>query len=250
MVESFGLLRQKDIVAKMVGYIMGNTEYVTDFSEGSIIRSLCEAVAEELYSSNVAFAQGVIGAINSSVKQAFNFPSLQASNATGVYTFYRKMLASPISISTSTANSQKGISLVSGGVLPYSNATWSRPTYFGITGVTSSGKVPSGSSIFIHTASPQIYSYGVSYSSSLPNYFTKRTAVAYGTIVIPPRYGAIIPACYLENYYNVGKVIGSSASVFDVLFGNENENIPLKNIAYTRDKGLKYMALLRAACMK
>ena len=28
------------------------------------------------------------------------------------------------------------------------------------------------------------------------------------------------------------------------------ENIPLKNIAYTRDKGLKYMALLRAACMK
>ena len=110
----------------------------------------------------------------------------------------------------------------------YGTGTGGTGTY----GVTSSGKVPSGSSIFIHTASPQIYSYGVSYSSSLPNYFTKRTAVAYGTIVIPPRYGATIPACYLENYYNVGKVIGSSASVFDVLFGNENENIPLKNTNY------------------
>lgn len=149
MVESFGLLRQKDIVAKMVGYIMGNTEYVTDFSEGSIIRSLCEAVAEELYSSNVAFAQGIVGAINSSVKQAFNFPSLQASNATGVYTFYRKMLASPIVLSTSTANTLKGISLVSGGILPYSNSSWSLPTYFGITGVTSSGKENVSSTSYI-----------------------------------------------------------------------------------------------------
>ena len=149
MVESFGLLRQKDIVARMVGYLMGNTEYVTDFSEGSIIRSICEAVAEEMYSSNVAFAEGIVAAINTSVKQAFNFPLLQASQASGYYTFYRKMYSSPISLSTSSVLSQKGLSLLSGGTIPYSNNTWSGPLYYGVSGVTADANESASAASFI-----------------------------------------------------------------------------------------------------
>ena len=136
MVESFGLLRQKDIVARMIGHLMGNTEYVTDFSEGSIIRSICEAVAEELYSSNVAFAEGIVSAIDTSVKQAFNFPLLQASQASGYYTFYRKMYFSPMALSSSAVVSQKGLSLISGGTVPYANTTWTGSLYYGVSGVT------------------------------------------------------------------------------------------------------------------
>ena len=212
MVESFGLLRQKDIVAKMVGYIMGNTEYVTDFSEGSIIRSLCEAVAEELYSSNVAFAQGVIGAINSSVKQAFNFPSLQASNATGVYTFYRKMLASPITLSTSTTNSQKGISLVSGGILPYSNATWSIPTYFGITGVTSTGKENVSSTSYISVLD--------GYNTVRLRWFTENGYSSYRV------YRASINPSTVSSLINAGGSPVSGTTTSNALVAQQAKNSP------------------------
>lgn len=149
MVESFGLLRQKDIVARMVGHLMGNTEYVTDFSEGSIIRSICEAVAEELYSSNVAFAEGIVSAIDTSVKQAFNFPLLQSSQASGYYTFYRKMYFSPMSLSSSAVVSQRGLSLISGGTVPYANTTWTGSLYYGVSGVTADVNESASSASFI-----------------------------------------------------------------------------------------------------
>lgn len=92
---SFQLRRQQDIVAQMIGYLMGHTPYITDYSSGSIVRSLCESIAEEIYSHNVAFAEGISEAIATSVKQAFNFPLQQPQKATGEIVFYRQMLASP-----------------------------------------------------------------------------------------------------------------------------------------------------------
>ena len=95
---SFQLRRQQDIVAQMIGYLMGHTPYITDYSSGSIVRSLCESIAEEMYSHNVAFAEGISEAITTSVKQAFNFPLQQPQKATGEIVFYRQMLASPTTL--------------------------------------------------------------------------------------------------------------------------------------------------------
>lgn len=84
------------------------------------------------------------------------------------------------------------------------------------------------------SANPIVYYSGLSYSSSLPNYQTKRTAVAYGTIVIPPRYGHGEQkfSCYLENYYNISGVSGTSGSVFDLYFGNDRGLCAMNNTDY------------------
>lgn len=100
MVETvnFRLRRQEDMVAAMAGYLSGHTAFVNDFSEGSITRSLLEAVAQEMFRQNVSYAQGITQAIRSSVKQAFNQPLKQSSKSYGQYIFYRKMLPAPASI--------------------------------------------------------------------------------------------------------------------------------------------------------
>lgn len=100
MVETvtFRLRRQEDLVAAMAGYLSGHTAFVNDFSEGSITRSLLEAIAQEMFRQNVSYAQGITQAIRSSVKQAFNLPLRQSSKSYGLYTFYRKMLPAPDSI--------------------------------------------------------------------------------------------------------------------------------------------------------
>lgn len=115
---SFQLRRQQDIVAQMIGYLMGHTPYITDYSSGSIIRSLCESIAEEMYSHNVAFAEGISEAITTSVKQAFNFPLQQPQNATGEIVFYRQMLASPTVLysNVSTGLTSGAATLISGSL--------------------------------------------------------------------------------------------------------------------------------------
>jgi uncharacterized phage protein gp47/JayE len=101
MVEniSFKLKRQEEITASMAAYLAGHTTLVNDFSQGSIIRSIIESVAQEIFRQNVSFAQGVVESIRNSVKQAFGLPLKEASKAYGNYTFYRKMLSAPSGLS-------------------------------------------------------------------------------------------------------------------------------------------------------
>jgi hypothetical protein len=60
MVSSFSNRSQQDIVAKMVGQIIGSTGNVTDFSEGSVIRSLVEAIAQEFMQITVFFPKDLL----------------------------------------------------------------------------------------------------------------------------------------------------------------------------------------------
>ena len=141
MVETFRLSRQQDIVGRLVGYFLGHTGFVTDFSEGSIIRSLSEALAKELYSDNVAFSEGLAESIVTSIKQSFNFPLLQATKAYGNYTFYRKMLVSPMELNADQPAQTSGLTFIasSNGILPTN-----RFYYYGVSGyIASTGSAAS-----------------------------------------------------------------------------------------------------------
>jgi len=138
---SFQLRRQQDIVAQMIGYLMGHTPYITDYSSGSIVRSLCESIAEEMYSHNVAFAEGISEAITTSVKQAFNFPLQQPQNATGEIVFYRQMLASPTVLYSNVSTG-----LTSGVAAPISGSLYN--TQDGSNTGSVFGKLVGGSSLY------------------------------------------------------------------------------------------------------
>lgn len=132
MVQSFKLPRQPDIVAKIIGYLMGHTGYLTDYTQGSIIRSLAESIASELYSYNVAYAEGSSEAILESIKQSFNMPLQPSSNAYGTFTFYRKMLSSPIALNSDTPEFNAGLVYLSNssGVL-----SSGKSIYYGASGI-------------------------------------------------------------------------------------------------------------------
>lgn len=69
---------------------------------------------------------------------------------------------------------------------------------------------------------------GATYNSQLTNLLSKRTATAYGTVVIPPARGNSTPvAAYVENFYNVSGVSAGANSVFDITFTK-----PLNNTNY------------------
>ena len=138
---SFQLRRQQDIVAQMIGYLMGHTPYITDYSSGSIVRSLCESIAEEMYSHNVAFAEGISEAITTSVKQAFNFPLQQPQNATGEIVFYRQMLASPTVLYSNVSTG-----LTSSVAAPISGSLYN--TQNGSNNGSVFGKLVGGSSLY------------------------------------------------------------------------------------------------------
>jgi len=60
---------------------------------------------------------------------------------------------------------------------------------------------------------------GATYTSALTNLLSKRTATAYGTIVIPPNKGYSSPlSAYIENGFNVKGVSAGSNSEFDISF--------------------------------
>lgn len=60
---------------------------------------------------------------------------------------------------------------------------------------------------------------GATYSSAVTSLLSKRTATAYGTIVIPPNKGNSAPVvAYIENGFNVKGVSAGANSLFDVSF--------------------------------
>ena len=99
----FRLRKQEDLVASMVNYMASHTTRINDFNQGSIVRSLIEAVSQEIFRQNVSFAQGITDSVRTSIKQAFGLPLLDAVRAYGQFTFYRKMLDAPSSVAVTYA---------------------------------------------------------------------------------------------------------------------------------------------------
>jgi len=129
---SFTIKRQQDITSDLIRYLLGNTQNVTDYSEGSVVRSLCEAISQEIYFSNLGFAEGIYEAINTSIKEVFDQPLLQPQKSFGLYTFYRSMLTSPIEIHSAeaaTSNDDGTLQYFTYGLLPQG-----KNLYYGVSG--------------------------------------------------------------------------------------------------------------------
>jgi hypothetical protein len=88
----------------MVNYMASHTSRINDFNQGSIVRSLIEAVSQEMFRQNVSFAQGITDSVRTSIKQAFGLPLLDAVRAYGQFTFYRKMLDAPSNVAVTYAD--------------------------------------------------------------------------------------------------------------------------------------------------
>jgi len=97
MVESYGfrLLTQEEIMSKMARYLSGHTEFINDFNEGSVTRSLLESISQEMFRQNLTYAQGIMESVRSSLKQTFNQPLLEASKSYGSLLLKRKLLPPP-----------------------------------------------------------------------------------------------------------------------------------------------------------
>jgi hypothetical protein len=144
MVETFRLSRQQESVGRLIGYFLGHTGFLTDFSDGSIIRSLSEALAKELYNDNVSYAEGIAESIVTSIKKSFNFPLQQATKAYGEYTFYRKMLPSPIELNADAPLVNAGLTFIANGGSGLGILPSNREYYYGVSGfVVSTGTAAS-----------------------------------------------------------------------------------------------------------
>lgn len=138
----FELKRHENLLASLARYLSGHTEYINDFSEGSITRSLLEGVAQEMYRQNVSFGQGITSALQSAVKNAFNLPLLDSTRASGEFTAYREMLMSPESFAITfsspsidtSGNAASFSGYISGNVLTVSNVTGTIAIGQGISG--------------------------------------------------------------------------------------------------------------------
>lgn len=138
----FELKRHENLLASLARYLSGHTEYINDFSEGSITRSLLEGVAQEMYRQNVSFGQGITSALQSAVKNAFNLPLLDSTKASGEFTAYREMLMAPDSFAVkfsspsidTSGNSSSFSGYISGNVLTVSNVTGTIAIGQGISG--------------------------------------------------------------------------------------------------------------------
>lgn len=93
--KTLALRRQEELVAALMNYVAGHTAKISDFNEGSIVRSIIEGVSQELFRQNVTFAQQVSEAIRESVRSAFGLPFQTKKKAYGTVTFYRRMLSAP-----------------------------------------------------------------------------------------------------------------------------------------------------------
>lgn len=148
---AFSVKRQQDISADFIRFLLANTQLVTDFSEGSIIRSLSEAISQEIYSSNLGFAQGIIESINTSIKEVFDQPLSQPQKASGKYTFYRKMLSSPQLINS--------ISSIPKTASPYGTFPVNSTLYYGVAGYKKRSTGTDQSTKYTVEATPALFTF-------------------------------------------------------------------------------------------
>lgn len=86
---SFRTRNFEQIVADALAEIYALTPQLTDFNEGSKLRSLIEAIAHEIDAAYVDMEQGLIEAVEAGAYRAFRFGRLPASPAFGPVTFSR-----------------------------------------------------------------------------------------------------------------------------------------------------------------
>jgi len=139
----FKLRKQEDLVASMVNYMASHTTRINDFNQGSIVRSLIEAVSQEIFRQNVSFAQGITDSVRTSIKQAFGLPLLDAVRAYGQFTFYRKMLDAPsnVAVTYAAVNGNRLVRATFSGKTSSGTSGLSAGTYYySITPVFSTGE--------------------------------------------------------------------------------------------------------------
>lgn len=78
--------RLSDLLAELVDYTSMHTDQVTDFTEGSIIRSLYEAIALVLEQEYQLSTENANWAIDHAILDAFDFTPKEAQNAYGTVT--------------------------------------------------------------------------------------------------------------------------------------------------------------------
>lgn len=219
MVENveFRIKRQQDIVSSMAGYLSSHTSLINDFSEGSITRSLLEAIAQEMFRQNITYAQGVTDAIRTSIKQAFNQPLRDAQKAYGDYTIYRKKLASPSNVSvsfTSTGSTFNGY--ISGTVLTVVSMT-SGQIVVGHT--LTGGSTTSGTQISAFlTGSGGIGTYSVTISQTVGASNNTTSFTSFGSLLRPDTVtvqagtasGSLVAGTY---YYSVSCLFGTNENL-------------------------------------
>jgi len=248
MVETvaFQLKKQENILSSLAGYLAGHTEYVNDFSEGSITRSLLEGIAQELYRQNLSYAQGITDAIRASVKEAFNQPLLQSSKAYGLFTAYRAKLPAPsnVSVTFSSVNALVNgyISGTTLTVVSVSSGSLLLGQGINGTGVTA-GTVITG----FAGGTGGIGTYTVNTSQTVGAVGNLITFTLYGTLAIPTNFavpstvasGSLTAGTY---YYSISAMYGSVESVatspISVTFSS-SQNVVLTWSAVTNATGYR-----------
>jgi uncharacterized phage protein gp47/JayE len=76
--------RMSEIYSRLVDYTITNTKEVSDFSVGSAMRAIYEAVAIELQQYYVLTRENMLEAIDEGVYKSFNFPNKPATKSYGV----------------------------------------------------------------------------------------------------------------------------------------------------------------------
>lgn len=186
----FELKRHESILSTLARYLAGHTEYVNDFSEGSITRSLIEGVSQELYRQNVSFGQGITSSLESAIKSAFNLPLQNSSRASGDFTAYRQMLPAPdnVDVQFSTPaidvnnNRASFTGSIDGNVLTVSALTGSLGLGQGISGTN----VAAGTYIAErgNTSSQFIIGPSCSFIGTIANYTLTVSSVINGSLKV------------------------------------------------------------------
>lgn len=185
----FQLKRHENILSSLVRYLAGHTSDITDFSEGSITRSLLEGVSQEIYRQNVTYAQGITTGLPAAIRSAFNLPLLDATKASGQFTAYRQMLQPPTLSSVSYTNPATTISgSISGITLTISAKTLGTP--LAGMAVTGAGILPGTylSQYIAEAASPNIETWyvgpGAAFTGSASNNILTVDSITYGQISV------------------------------------------------------------------
>lgn len=84
---AFFIKNFESITASMLQSVSQSTTALTDFNTGSKIRTMLEAVAEEMEFLYHEMFRGILEGINTAVYNSFDFPLLPAVAASGVVTF-------------------------------------------------------------------------------------------------------------------------------------------------------------------
>ena len=86
---SFQIKKFNSIVASMINWMSGATTKITDFNQGSVVRTILEAVAMELEELYYQLLQATQEAIEEAIYRTFNFPRNPSEKATGMVRFTR-----------------------------------------------------------------------------------------------------------------------------------------------------------------